>query len=436
MKRISGWIRRLSLIGFLVLVTWGGYAAARGNSLIPRAYLPFVSKPPPPPLVEFRGLWLSRFFWTGQYNVGTPDRIDEIVAQAAGANFNAILFQVRGTGDALYTPGLEPWSERLNGDGKLGENPGWDPLAHMIDSAHAAGLEVHAYINVYPTWYGATDPPEAPVDTTIPLHPFWTWSRLDGPSPEPDWADWRHWNQDRTPTNIEHRQYLWASPGAPPVADHVAAVVQDLVARYVLDGVHLDYIRYAGPEYSCDPYSEDRFGADCFSPGWEDWQRAQISALVADIYGDLPSDVMLSAAVWAVYEDRWNLGISEGRNFYYQDSQGWANAGIIDALMPMIYPSNYTCPDTSVWTQDVWSTLASDFQDHSNGRHIVAGIGGGYCTFDEIAWRIERGRTIGTAGHAIYSWYLINSNDYWDEFIAPGGPHEEPALVPDTTWRP
>jgi uncharacterized lipoprotein YddW (UPF0748 family) len=142
----------------------------------------------------------------------------------------------------------------------------------------------------------------------------------------------------------------------------------------------------------------------------------------------MPSDVILSAAVWPVY--------SEGRNYYYQDSQGWAAAGIIDALMPMIYPSSYACPDTHVWTRDVWSTLASDFQDHSNGRHIVAGIGGGYCSFDEIAWRIERGRQIGTAGHALYSYSLLNNNDYWDEFTAPGGPHEEPALAPATTWRP
>jgi uncharacterized lipoprotein YddW (UPF0748 family) len=133
--------------------------------------------------------------------------------------------------------------------------------------------------------------------------------------------------------------------------------------------------------------------------------------------------------------DRWGWGAREGRNYYYQDSQGWAATGIIDALMPMIYPSSYTDPDSSFWTQSVWETLVSDFQNHRNGRLIVAGIGGGYYSFDEIAWRIERGRQIGTAGHAIFSYSGLNSRDYWDEFTAPGGPHEEPALVPATTWR-
>ena len=232
--------------------------------------------------------------------------------------------------------------------------------------------------------------------------------------------------------------YLFASPAAPMVADHVVAVTNDIVNRYAVDGVHLDYIRYAGPQYSCDPFGEGTFGADCFSasPAWEDFQRQQISNLVGRIYADMPADVMLSAAVWPVYVDRWSWNATEGRNYYQQDSQGWADAGIIDALMPMIYPSSYNCPDNSFWSQDVWSTLAGDFQSHSNGRYIVAGIGGGYCSFDEIAWRIERGRSIGTAGHAIFSYSLLNGRDYWGEFTAPDGPHEEPALVPATTWRP
>ena len=233
--------------------------------------------------------------------------------------------------------------------------------------------------------------------------------------------------------------YLFASPAAPMVADHVLNVSRDIVNRYAVDGLHLDYIRYAGPQYSCDPFTVQNSPSDCFSAGWEDWQRAQISNLVERIYQDpeIPSDVMLSAAVWPVYEDRWFWGAKEGRNYFYQDSQAWVQSGIIDAIMPMIYPANYDdCASGSFWTQSVWETLAADFQANSGGRHIVTGIGGGYCTFDEIAWRIEKGRSLGTAGHAIFSYSLLDGKAYWDEFTAPGGPHEKPAHVPSTTWRP
>ncbi|MEW5960121.1 MAG: CotH kinase family protein, partial [Chloroflexota bacterium] len=107
-----------------------------------------------PPVTERRAIWVTRYDWTGPPKIPTPQQIDEMVDKIAGAGFNTIFFQVRGTGDAYYTPGLEPWSARLTGSvgETLGQDPGWDPLARMLDQAHAAGLEVHAYVNVYTAW--------------------------------------------------------------------------------------------------------------------------------------------------------------------------------------------------------------------------------------------------------------------------------------------
>jgi hypothetical protein len=76
----------------------------------------------------------------------------------------------------------------------------------------------------------------------------------------------------------------------------------------------------------------------------------------------------------------------------------------------------------------------ADFQANSGGRHIVPGIGTGYCTFDEIAWRIETARTLGTAGHALFSYGDLLANDYFDDLAA--GPYAQPATVPDIPWRP
>ena len=106
-----------------------------------------------------------------------PEKIDEMVANVAGAGFNAIFFQVRGIGDAYYTPGLEPWAARLSSGTvteSLGVDPGWDPLARLLDVAHTAGVEVHAYVNVYPAWmpvYTSTYSSLAP-PATIPPQMF------------------------------------------------------------------------------------------------------------------------------------------------------------------------------------------------------------------------------------------------------------------------
>src|SRR5690606_40175874 len=42
---------------------------------------------------------------------------------------------------------------------------------------------------------------------------------------------------------------LFLSPILPEAASHTVAVVEDLVRRYPVDGVHFDYIRYPGPEF-------------------------------------------------------------------------------------------------------------------------------------------------------------------------------------------
>ena len=37
---------------------------------------------------------------------------------------------------------------------------------------------------------------------------------------------------------------VYASPIHPAAVDHLVAVVDDLVSRYALDGIHLDYVRF------------------------------------------------------------------------------------------------------------------------------------------------------------------------------------------------
>jgi uncharacterized lipoprotein YddW (UPF0748 family) len=60
--------------------------------------------------------------------------------------------------------------------------------------------------------------------------------------------------------------YLWASPGVDGVRDHVVAVISDIVARYPVDGIHLDRVRYANSPYSYDPISNAASGYSQPSP--------------------------------------------------------------------------------------------------------------------------------------------------------------------------
>ena len=248
------------------------------------AFLPLIQRHFPI-LTEFRGLWVTRFDWTRFGYTVTQSDLDAIVDRAAAAHFNALLFQVRGTADAYYSSTLEPWAARLTGSTTktLGTNPGFDPLAYLITRAHYSGLQVHAYINIFPTWLCSVGAPPA---NTTPPHLFWTLSHST------TWSAWRVHDQPGSPQNIATcADYLWATPALSLTRDHITAVAADIVQRYDVDGLHLDLIRYPGSAYSFDPYTMQAFSAALqISPtltfaAWRpQFQRDQVSNLVARIY--------------------------------------------------------------------------------------------------------------------------------------------------------
>ncbi|MCZ7667121.1 MAG: hypothetical protein M5U34_07815 [Chloroflexi bacterium] len=92
------------------LIVTGWWVAAQ--TLDDSVFLPMVMKaePPPEPMVEFRGLWVTRFDWT-TWDGAHPAKIDEIVQNTADAGFNVLFFQVRGEA-MLITPRI--WNPGRN----------------------------------------------------------------------------------------------------------------------------------------------------------------------------------------------------------------------------------------------------------------------------------------------------------------------------------
>ncbi len=380
-------------------------------------------------MTEIRGLWVTRFDWTRYGQAAAPAKIDEIVQNAAMAGFNAIFFQVRGTADAFYQSNIEPWAQRVSGVA-LGQPPDplWDPLAYFVQQAHAAGIQVHAYMNVYPVWSDCNNPPDP---NATPTHFYYllknehgvTGGKLKG----------LQWHSNSA---VLCDVYQRATPASVFGDNHYLAVAADLVTRYDIDGIHLDNIRYGASDASYDPVSQANYDSAYTYP---EWQRRQVNGTVAKFYNQivpLKKGLWLSAAVWPIYVDYWGWGGLEGYHDYYQDSKAWIGGQnpYIDSISPMIYPGTYNCPDNSFWTQARWQTLVQNFQGDSNGRYIIPGIGAGYCTFDEIEARINMARQIGTAGHALFSYSSLLAHSYFDDLA--NGPYATPATVPDITWHP
>jgi uncharacterized lipoprotein YddW (UPF0748 family) len=404
-------------------------------------FLPLIQRHYPI-LAEFRGLWVTRFDWTRFGQTVTTSDLDAIVDHAAAAHFNVLLFQVRGTADAYYSSTLEPWAARLTGSTTktLGTNPGFDPLTYMITRAHQSGLQVHAYMNVYPTWLCDR---VGPITSTTPQHPFWQWTYA---SPYPNrtlqWREWTNGNPPAAMNLIPYSEggtcgganyldgYLWASPANPIVQAHILSVAVDLAARYPIDGLHLDLVRYSSSNYSSDPATMQAFSdALQISPtltfaAWRpQFQRDQVSGLVARIYSAttvLNPNLLLSAAVWFNYTD--------GYNNYFQDSKGWLANSFIDADMPMLYSSDikYDLP--------AWTARAQGFLDDAHGRYVFPGITTDYTDVNQIINRIEAARSLGAPGVALFSYGALNTYDYWDDLA--NGPFAITATVPKPDWKP
>jgi uncharacterized lipoprotein YddW (UPF0748 family) len=360
---------------------------------------------------ELRGVWITRFAYS------SAAQLEAIIDRAAAANFNAVFVQIRGEGDAYYQSDVEPWSRRLTGT--LGRDPGWDPLQVAIDRAHGHGLELHAYFNVFSAWSASTSIPvaEGPHQHALRDHPEWLAVDSSGD------------NQDS--------EYRWFTPGNPDVRAHIAAVARDLLARYEVDGLHLDRIRVPGPDYSHDAVTEARFAAQGAS--WADFMRAQVDAMVADLYqviAETRPSVRLSASVWGIYQRLPGCSTSQGYDGYYQDSLGWLEAGTIDAIAPMIYwpiePG--ACTD--------FAELLDGFLAQRAGRHVWAGmhaLDDGAWDFAAVQARIERARVAGAQGTMVFaSTYLDQDPARWDAYVgtaADPGPFAEPIATPVMSWK-
>ena len=336
---------------------------------------------------EVRAIWVTRWSYK------TTADIDAILNDCQKANANTVLWQIRGRFDAFYESPYEPWAQELTGT--LGENPGFDPLAHALTGAHERNLELHAWMNAYPMWSGQVPPTG---DHPLVAHPDWLVQKDGKPMKAND-------------------HYAFAAPGHPEVKAHLIKVVTDVATRYEVDGIHLDYIRYPGLEYSdpdgvVDPVT----------------RRDRINETVAELQQKI--DQPLTAAVWGIYENSfgWQPGVSQGNHSYHQDARAWLASGAIDAVVPMIY---WPVAETPGARLD-FAALAADHVANSGARHIWAGMNADTMTWPQLADCIKAAREAQSEGIAIFEYRALRDKG-WISKLA-NGPFAQPAIPTPMEW--
>lgn len=256
-------------------------------------------------------------------------------------NLNTVYFQVRGDGTVIFNSSYEPLSPYLTG--KVGGNANYDPLKFAIEEAHKHGLEIHAWVNTIRCFAGS--------DLSTLNNPNHIVQR------KPEWAveDFR-----------DGVKSYWLDPGLPEVREYIANLIEEIVANYDVDGIHLDFIRYPGKNFN------DEFSYNLYGNGTpiDDWRRNNITTLVELINKKIKSKkpfVKVGAAPIGIFKNQSGMYGWEGYTEIYQDSREWLRRGLLDYIAPQIY--------WSLNDNTRFDLLAKEWVENSFGRQVILGIG-------------------------------------------------------------
>ncbi|MEV8094400.1 family 10 glycosylhydrolase [Kitasatospora sp. NPDC085879] len=272
---------------------------------------------------QLRGVWIAsvdHIDWPPA--PGLPeDRLraafTELLDAAELLGVNAVFVQVRPTADAFWPSPYEPWSQWLTGT--QGRDPGWDPLHVLVAAAHARGIAFHAWFNPYRV--AQHDDPAR----LVPHHPA---------RRHPEWT-------------LAYGGRLYYDPGVPAARAFVEQAILDAVARYDLDGVHLDDYFYPYPAGGL-PFPDDASFA-AYGGTFTDraaWRRHNVDLLVRELR-DLVRAVRPEAAFGISPFGVWRNAATDPRGSataafqsydgLYADSLGWVRDGLLDYVAPQLY---------------------------------------------------------------------------------------------------
>ena len=368
---------------------------------------------------EVRALWVQRG------SLATPAGIIAAVDAAKAGRFNTLIVQVRGRGDAYYDSRHEPRAPVL-----ARQPSSFDPLALMLERAHRAGLKVHAWVNV--NLISDAEPPSSRTHIVY-LHPEW----LMVPRPlaqdlariKPRDPQYLRKLSEYARARSDRVEGIFLSPIHKGAVEHATKVIGDIISRYDVDGIHLDYIRYPNDEfdYSAQALEEFRaeitsrisgaerreyaaraqgrplFYTEMFPQGWQEFRRARLTALLAKIRATVKgrrSRAMLTAAVFPDAQD--------AANRRFQNWGGWLETGLLDAICPMAYTT-----DPALFRSQIANV------EHLAGKHSVwAGIGAFQLSPSATVENIRAARQLGTEGIVLFSY--DNLDGRYVETVAKG----------------
>jgi len=339
--------------------------------------------------------------------------LDEL--QAAG--MNAIIMQVKPAADAFYPSEYAPWSKWLTG--KQGQDPGYDPLAFMIEESHKRNIEFHAWFNPY----RASMEPD--VNSLIPEHPL------------QQHKDWLH----------EYGGRLIMDPGIPEAQQYIINGIMEVVNKYDIDAVHFDDYFYPYPVAGVafpDSATYAKYGNGL---SLDNWRRNNVDTLIQDLSVKIKEAkpfVKFGISPFGIWRNKSsdpNGSDTNGTESYsaiYNDTRKWIQNEWIDYVTPQIYwyfnygPAAYENL-VEWWTKQVEGKNVHLYVGH--GAYRIGSDDPNWLDPDQMPNQVNFNRNFSNVkGSVFFSTESIRSNLLGFKDKLQNSLYKYPALVPEMPW--
>lgn len=329
------------------------------------------------PKRETRAVWLTTLAnldWPKTYARSAESieqqkqELIDILDKYQKANINTVLLQARVRAATIYPSDIEPWDRCITGIEGRAPGYGYDPLSFAVTECHKRGMELHAWIATIPVGAKNSLGCRTLKQKGFRIRNYATGSYLD--------------------------------PADPSVAPYLASICGEIVRKYDVDGINLDYIRYPDgwprPSYRDGDTPDDR--------------RSNITTIVRAIHDEVKSIkpwVKMSCSPIGKHADlaRYSSKNFNAHDRVSQEAQEWLKLGLMDQLYPMQY-----------FRGDNYYPFLADWVENAYKREIVTGLGTyfldpreGNWTLGDLTRQMYVSRDLGV-GHAHFRSYFLTAN--------------------------
>lgn len=281
---------------------------------------------------ELKGVWVRPV-------EKSESEVERTLDQMQQLGINTIFLETYFHGKTIFP------SEIMRDYGFEAQNPifrGYDPLSVWVRGAHRRNMTLHVW---FESFYIGNKLPQEDAYNILAVRP--TWGNKNKANSEVS-SPVQHIS--------EHRGYF-IDPANPEVVEFLTKLILEISAKYNIDGVNLDYVRYPvsakasssnyeASNWGYTPYAREEFkkiygidpvrisyGTSMWNK-WDNYRQDRISKYVANVKNVLKDrGIVLSAVVFPDYKS--SLETKQ------QNWARWSSYSYVDALTPLILTADY-----------------------------------------------------------------------------------------------